>query len=111
MAWDIKQVIKDFKELLKDKEFCNLHYESVKKIKLYLKDKKELEKYYRRASILSEKGDMAEDFLKNLENNKNSLIKNHRLEEKHREKLLKELEESKIKGLKNIKEAEEYFKN
>ena len=111
MAWNIKQVIKDFEKILKDKEFCDIHYKKAEKIKTCLKDKRELEKFYRKFNIFSEKGDMSKDFLKNLENEKNSLNKNPQLEKKHREKLLKELEKSKEKGLKKVKEAEEYFKN
>ena len=111
MVWSIKQLINGYNSILKDKEFCDIHYEKVEKIKIQLKDKKEFEKYYRRTNCFSEKGDMSKDFLKNLESDKNSVIKNPRLEEKNRKKLLKELEERKETGLKNIKEAEKYFKN
>lgn len=110
MVWNIKQVIEDFERILKDKKFCEIHYKKVEKIKTCLKDKRELEKFYREFNVFSEKGDMSKDFLKNLENEKNSLIKNPQLEEKHRKKLLKGLEKSKEKGLKEVKEAEEYFK-
>lgn len=84
MVWNIKVLLNGMKDILKDKELCEKYHKVVEKMKVCLKDKKEFEKFFRRSNSFSEKGDMSKDFLKNLENNKNSLIKNLQLEEKHR---------------------------